>query len=171
MKVMEINNEEAYFNWLCEKINHKENFKKYGYLCSWLYNIDFYSILPNDDNRLVDGHKLRELYGIILVDKPCSMLEMLISLADRMDYILYNHREGNQISRWFWLLIENLNLESVENDDDNTKNHIIITRFLERKYSRNGSGGLFPLKYTRKNQREVEIWYQMMDYIAENFSA
>jgi hypothetical protein len=33
----------------------------------------------------------------------------------------------------------------------------------------NGTGGLFPLKMPKVNQRRVEIWYQMSAFIEENF--
>ena len=40
---------------------------------------------------------------------------------------------------------------------------------LAREYSDNGHGGLFPLKNPKKDQRKVEIWYQMTEYINENY--
>ena len=33
----------------------------------------------------------------------------------------------------------------------------------------NGTGGLFPLKRPRVNQRRVEVWYQMSEYLMENY--
>jgi hypothetical protein len=45
-----------------------------------------------------------------------------------------------------------------------------INRVLERTYKPNGEGGLFPLKNTCKNQKRVEIWYQMNSYIHENYN-
>jgi len=38
-----------------------------------------------------------------------------------------------------------------------------------RRYSKTGKGGLFPLKHPKKDQTEVEIWYQMQQYVMENF--
>lgn len=162
-------NEAVYIDWLCSTIKEEHHKAKYDNLCSWLYYQEFYAILPNDDNRVEDGLKLRETFGIQL-DKPCSMLEMLIALAERMDYILFEKHHGNRFEKWFWLFIRNLNLQSVFYDsepEENQRNLMIVKRFIERKYSRNGRGGLFPLKHTRNDQRSVEIWYQMMAYIEE----
>lgn len=162
--------EYIYLEWLCNKVNCNQNAEYYNDLVYWLYHLDFYSILPNDDNRVIDGEKLREQFGINL-DQKCSILEMLIGLADRMDYILYDPKEGNRLDKWFWVLINNLKLRPVNIDDeeeDNVKNRFIVKKFIERRYARNGEGGLFPLKRTNEDQRRVEIWYQMMAWINEN---
>ena len=67
--------------------------------------------------------------------------------------------------------MENLGLDPVDmhnsGEYDNVRNHAIIKRFLERAYNRSGRGGLFPIKRVLKDQRRVEIWYQMMDYISQ----
>jgi hypothetical protein len=45
----------------------------------------------------------------------------------------------------------------------------ILDRIIERTYQRNGVGGLFPLKRDKKDQRKVELWYQMNAYLIENY--
>lgn len=150
--------ESEYLKWLKKLIEQRES-GKYSALLNWLYEQDFYSRLPNDDNRGADGELLREEYGIQL-DRPCSMLEMLIALANRINYFLQDLGEGPKTKAYFWELIRNLELEP----DDQEHNHLVIVRFLERKYERNGKGGLFPLRHYTKDQRGVEIWYQMMSY-------
>lgn len=163
-------NEIAYLNWLYQKLGRDgPNEKEYGNLCYWLYHQNFYSILPNDDNREMDGLKLREEFGI-QIDVECSMLEMLIALAQRLDYIVYNQNYGNRVGKWFWMMIENLGFDPVDISDErnNGRNYGILRRFLERRYNHSGRGGLFPLKRPVKDQRNVEIWYQMMDYISQN---
>ena len=40
---------------------------------------------------------------------------------------------------------------------------------VERRYKRSGEGGLFPLKNAAKDQRKVEIWYQLSSYLLENY--
>ena len=44
----------------------------------------------------------------------------------------------------------------------------IVQKFLDRKYSRNGDGGLFTVNRSRYDLRSVEIWYQMCWYLDEN---
>lgn len=153
--------ENDYLKWLIKLVERREN-KKYIDLLEWLFYQNFYSILPNDDNRAADGIALRSEFGIQL-DRECSILEMLIALARRMDYYLEDLIGPPNVKNYFWRFIENLNLD-LENED---YNYLIITRFLERRYERNGNGGIFPLKRYRKDQRDVEIWYQMMAYINE----
>jgi len=140
--------------------------------------------VPNDDNRALDGVKLREQFQTELVDegffddemdfenfvqnhdfntKPCSLLEMLIALAQRMDFILLDDdRILTNVPKWFWKFIDNLGLKPTANLD---KLNLIVESFLEREYEKNGAGGLFPIPDTTKDQRRVEIWYQMMEYI------
>ena len=151
--------ENDYFRWLKSQIEQREN-HRYDDLLEWLFYQDFYSILPMDENRARDGEALRMEYGIQL-NRPCSMFEMLIALARRMNFVLQELSDPPNIKNYFWGFIENLGLDS--NDED--LNYILIRRFLERRYERNGKGGLFPLNRYTKDQRGVEIWYQMMSYV------
>ncbi len=173
-----------YFNWLCKKIERRRGeiteLKEFIYQ---LFDIEFYSLIPNDDNRAIDGIQLRDRfieaekegnYSEGLSFGPCTILEMLISLADRMDFMLYNPDLGKErCEKWFWMFIDNLKLYKYDNDDPEVSkkrklNNIIIRKFLERDYDESGKGGIFPLKHPTKDQRYVEIWYQMMSYISEN---
>ena len=137
-----------------------------------LHNMPFFSLVPNDDNRAMDGLQLRALYEEaesceIEFDNghPCTLFEMLIALAERMSYIIYNPKfeeDEYDTASCFWLLIRNLDLKV-----ESGRNTLKLTDLLERKYSPNGSGGLFPLKNPVVDQRGVEIWYQMMAYIEQ----
>jgi len=132
-----------------------------------------------------DGKKLREDYAeTIRMDMddildclvgPCTMLEMMIAVSQHMDFQLFDSNKGERVWKWFWKLIENLDLLAYTDDvlsfEDN-KCHVddVLRVLLERTYGKNGYGGLFPLRNTYgKDQRNVEIWYQMMAYIDENF--
>jgi hypothetical protein len=101
------------------------------------------------------------------LDAPCSVLEMLIALATRFAYLTFDPINGSEPKKVesFWELINNLKLSSFH-----TKNVGIINDFLERQYSSDGYGGLFPLEFPKEDQRHVEIWYQMMAYINEGLS-
>jgi len=174
-----------YFNWLCLKTVKRGEPIRFEEFISDLHKMEFYSIFPNDDNRAGDGVRLRDLFAdetntddvdAGFLSGPCSIFEMLIALADRMDFQLYDSDEGKErCERWFWLLIDNLGLHKYEWDDSKiiqkkNLNKSIIRKFLERTYTRYGKGGLFPLKYPKNDQRSVEIWYQMMNYISENYT-
>lgn len=138
--------------------------------------------IPNDDNRAVDGLRLRERFehesSLRLPDLgECKMLEFLIALAIRLNESVYDQDDPEQTSYWFWELIKNLQLDAY---DDNYPfgdifseipfdiNQVFI-RLNQRLYGSNGgAGGLFPLEDPREDQRYVEVWYQMMAWLSEN---
>lgn len=174
--------QKVYFGWLCEKIKRKNNIihqQEDKTILSWLHEKEFYGIVPNDDNRTGDGIDLREMFltetnrfqvDRFLIGRACTMLEMLIALALRMDWILFDFEaKGNDNPKWFWLLIKNLGFKPLLNDKQKKYNELILKKLLERTYPFDGKGGLFPLKRPEKDQRKVEIWYQMHYYIKENF--
>ena len=75
---------------------------------------------------------------------------------------------GNRTGQWFWNMIANLGLDSM-NDKKFDKGHAeaIVHNFLNREYKRNGEGGLFMVHHDRIDMRPVEIWYQAMWYLDE----
>jgi predicted acetyltransferase len=151
-------------------------------LLQQLHRIEFYGIVPHDDNRAADGVQLRQLFLEkegqhalpSLPDGPCTMLEMLIGLSMRLEYESMDTYWYKTPADWFWFLIGNLGLGGCEN-----KNYIasgvegyvkeVCDTFLERRYKSDGKGGLFPLKNPKKDQKKVEIWYQMSAFIMENY--
>lgn len=177
--------ENDYFNWLCENVNRRNGLDDNLILLRQLHNIEFYGIVPNDENRAVDGKNLRKVFSTVkgynddLLDliyrNPCSMFEMMIGMAHRMDYSLQDRRhQNNGIEKWFWILVDNLGLEPFYKNDKNGENKFesnkrIIEDFLERRYYENGRGGLFPLKNPKEDQTKVELWYQMEFYLQENY--
>lgn len=154
-----------YSDWLLGVIDL--DMRDYGYLKFALAQKDFYSILPEDERRESDGRALREDYGEE-VDGTCSVLEMLVALAIRMaDEIV---PEIGNAGYFFWLMVKNLGLDDMDDAEFNPEEtHYILDRFLERGYEPNGYGGLFPLEHPKKDQRNVEIWYQMQAYVIENY--
>ena len=145
-----------------------------------LYQFEFFSLIPNDDNRGMDGIELRDDFldrgggQHALPFGPCTVLEMLIGLSFRLEFETSQSKWEKTFNEWFWILIDNLELDYRSNIDiSNTEyerkieRHII--RFLERRYKSNGEGGLFPLKNPKKDQKKIEVWYQMSAYILENY--
>lgn len=73
---------------------------------------------------------------------------------------------GNRTSQWFWGMIVSLGLGGMTDaifDRDYVEE--CLTRFLNREYERNGKGGLFTVKGTRRDMRKMEIWYQLNAYL------
>ena len=171
-----------YFEWLCSFIHADQEDKSYWLLMKDLYRRVFYSIVPHDENRAGDGLDLREEYvrelmftKYIEIEGECTVLEMLIGLARRIDFEMtdpYDDTSTDRTAYWFWEMLDNLGLTAFDDESYVEYGGIvhvddIINRFLDRDYKRSGEGGLFPLHKTNKDQRQIEIWYQMAAYLAE----
>ena len=75
-----------YFDWLCDHIHIDVDDFNYWILMSILHRTEFFSLIPNDENREADGKKLRDTFSLEMdfdvegdLDGPCSILEMLIA--------------------------------------------------------------------------------------------
>ncbi len=167
--------EELYFEWLYSQIGAVKSpdpSAKYDRLMGLLYTKEFIWIVLNDDNRAEDGRALRvefiaqRHYQVIpqWFEFPCSILELLIALSRRLAF----EGEGEPRS-WFWILIENLGLGQHRDGRRYSEDgvHEILEDLIWRTYDPSGRGGLFPLRYPKEDQREVEIWYQMSAYLLE----
>lgn len=164
-----------YFDWLLEKVDFNHNgHSHYEELLRYLNSVEFTSRIPKDENRTIDGLNLRDdfmdernINGYI--EGPCSVLEMLVAFSIRIELDITGEPGEDDLSRWFWVMLKNLGL--LKYDDDNfdlEEVENIVKIFLERKYFRDGRGGLFPLFHPKTNQRETELWYQMQRYLTEH---
>lgn len=162
--------EKEYFEWLVQMVDGEED-------VDLLYELDMYDFQPiieMDKNRCADGLELRRLFGIDYgyedfdMDKDCSVLEMLVGLAVRMNDLTQEIEEDSKIDRWFWEMISNLEIPKNTNIQRAYINQKIDI-LTDRTYDFDGSGGLFPLNDPETDQRELELWYQMNQYLAENY--
>lgn len=169
------------FDWLCGIVRSMRRGKSYLILMKVLYKTQFYILIGDDMNRCSDGVQLRfeyseEVGGRCRLDisEPCSVLEMLVALARRMDYEI-SDEEYERTSLYFWEMIDNLGLL---NCDDTSYGSVrgtgtyvkeTLKRFMDRDYRYSGEGGLFPLRNPKRDQRDVSIWYQMGAYLYENY--
>lgn len=177
----DISNE--YYHWLCDFVDINNSRRSYFLLMQTLHHKQFLWSIPNDDSRANDGIMLRNRFvedmkygtdGLKLLERPCSMLEMLIALAQRMDQIMDELDNVDKTAKWFWVLLKNIGLDKFTDEryydlGGELKILSVLNDVLERNYKKNGQGGLFPLKKPAKDQRKVEIWYQMSAYILENY--
>lgn len=174
----ELNDE--YFNWMCQLVYDERYSKRLSYrkLLYLLHDIEFTYKIAMDGNRYEDGTDLRYRFGYeheyegamiseYLDDRPCSVLEMLIALAIRLEeHIMDDPDIGNRTGQWFWNMIINLGLGSMDDAKfDRNRAEKNIQRFLNRDYERNGKGGLFTVEHCRYDLRDVEIWYQACWYL------
>ena len=74
-----------------------------------------------------------------------------------------------QTRKLFWSMINNLGLNRMDDESyDSFEVEDRLDIFMNREYKPDGTGGLFKLRKTRHDLRNVEIWYQMMWYLSEN---
>ena len=175
---------DMYFEWLYELLC-KERYSEgisYRKLLIHLHRTVFIYSIPLDSNRAADGVNLRyrflndRNYGSRLreeseiddlLQKECSVLEMMVALAIRCEEnIMDDPRKGNRTTQWFWGMIVSLGLGSMT-DDRYDKETIgdILERFMNHEYERNGKGGLFTVKNCRSDLRKMEIWKQLNYYL------
>ena len=170
----------TYFEYLVNIVGRAYEYRD---LLHCLHDITFYSWIPNDDNRGSDGEHLREMFldevgphgSPSLPNRLCTVLEMLIGVAFRLEFDLVGGQYERPVSDWFWILVDNLGLERyddvvfalTEEIDAEVREKVRI--LLERRYESDGNGGLFPLKRPQKDQRKVEIWYQMSAWVIQNY--
>lgn len=162
--------DEDYFVWLVGEFieaKPRPKYRTYWQLLRRLYSTPFVWVIPNDDNRLMEGLEVRREYtrknGSLTNDPSCSVLEVLIALSRRLSF----DSEGEP-AWWFWHMLKNLEL-AVSHDDLYFENEVeeIIEVLMFRSYHPNGQGGLFPLKHAKEDQRKVELLYQSQAYILE----
>ena len=176
-----MDNRSEYYDWLMDIIKGPD---RYSRVLKDLWDIEFYSIVPNDDNRAADGVELRyyfEDYTGEHCDKrgACTVLEMMIGLAMRMeDDFLYDVTYGDRTYQWFWDMFYCLGLS--EFDDfkyDYLAVRDIVFDFLDRAIvdegGRRSVRTLFPAPTGQRSiieWNDMEIWWQMNKYILEKFS-
>jgi len=167
-----------YFSWLCSQTNtptSSNRTRTYWSLLGQLHAKPFRWRIARDENRSEDGKQLREEYldtyelepNSDEPDFPASILEVLIALSRRVSFESYGAPY-----EWFWVMIENLGLKQYT--DAGYTPHVaqevddVLENLIERTYGRDGTGGLFPLRTTRMDQRKTEIWYQSQQYLLES---
>lgn len=169
---------DMYLNWLIGIVSDDVH-TNYSYLCGYLLSREFYWSVKMDENRAEDGLNLRSIFadqtGIhVDFDGPCTVLEMMIALSVRGAEDILWDGENNWTPFIFWSMIENLKL--LEYTDDvlcdgysNPELDRKIDDFLNRNYEKNGDGSLFKLSHFPKSAKNLEIWYQMQEWICEHF--
>lgn len=167
---------DPYFDWLCMITGNRN----YIELARALHEAEFRAKLPADKNRSMDGMQLRVEFmqkhgefGSATNRHGCTMLELLISIARRMSFLMHGNRSDHRSGYYFYVLLRNLGIDKCTDENWNFVNgeffvEDAIWRVVNRQYERNGKGGLFPLRHAMEDQRGVEIWYQMHAWLGEN---
>lgn len=161
---------EEYFNWLLDFVCDSFSRMNYSELFANLYNTDFVWSIPLDENDAEHGKYLRYLFsldrvegsfGLDILDGPCNMLELLVSLSINIEHVMFDDRYGDRTSVWFWTMIENLGIKMNNNsfDEGHFNEHMRI--FMDHRYdSDGGNGGLFYVPGCKIDFKNAPIYHQ-----------
>jgi hypothetical protein len=174
----------SYIDWMCEMVSLSDTLKeKYSKLIDYIFEKPFEWPIEQDYNRAFEGSRLREVFCVafdISIDEfynrcvvksgvNVSILEVLIALGVRCHDM--SNPELAENTSWFMVFLKNLGLDCYDDSNFYVKDiDNILEKFVNRKYDKDGNGGLFPLKNTKKDQRSIELWYQMCFYLGENYA-
>ena len=169
--------DELYFKWLYRQVADPEIESQeltFWKILRVLYTTEFVSLVSFDENRISDAKDLRKEFvdseGLEGVDPEwielgCSLLELMVGLSRRLAF------EGDgRPHYWFWMhLMVNLGLDRFNDSRRFRKTSVdyILDDLIQRRYGSDGHGGFFPLQNPQKDQRRVELWYQLNAYLNE----
>lgn len=164
-----------YFKWLYD-ISMKSNPRYYA-LIKCLDEITFQPRMYLDENRAEDGVEIRYSFGyenhipqaVIaneLDTRPCSVLELMVALALRMDGIVSEYDES-MTPLYFNKMLDSLQLKQFTNDNFNSEDvKERVENFMNGDYAPDGDGGLFYIDPPPGDMRDMEIWEQAMWFLS-----
>src|SRR3954469_19084960 len=171
---------EDYLSWLEAQLRDESGNldKTYWDLLNLMFEKKFIWLVPMDDNRIQDGRDLRVEFttssvprfrkdstAVLLEMAPISFLEVLIALSRKLAFTA-----GGTAPGWAWQLLNNLELHRMYDPltpQKRNRAEEILDTVIQRKYLPNGEGGFFPLAWPEEDMTQVELWYQLNDYVSE----
>lgn len=170
----------AYRNWLFRRYGFTAEYKQ---LFDQLYDTIFEWVLDEDEHRASDGRQLRRLFedqsGLACREQwftwDASVLEVLGALADDFGDCAGSWEHDYDPSEGMWLMLHNLKLDAFTDEiyfsewtETHKKVSRILLKWMRRRYSKRGFGGLFTTKKRDLDMRNISLWYQLNGYILEN---
>lgn len=174
---------EQYYDWLYKIVCGEWEPRNLSFhrLLMYLFNRDYIPACEMDVCRATDGINLRYRFAsennipygkidAVFQGVPCSMLEMMVALAIRIEeHIMEDRSMGNRVGQWFWSMVVSLGLAAMDDTRfSKERAEPILARFMDRDYQPNGAGGLFTITRTSIDMRTIDIWYQLMSWLNEN---
>ena len=168
---------DKYLLWLMESVGLAKGSRHsfYFLLCRKLYKTPFLWLTSCDEDRAKDGMQLRMFFaeegGEVVVNGPVSILEVLVAFSMRIDEWLSGGENG--ANAWFMTMLHNLGLDGFTDDEmlDPTSSDEVdlrLEKWVQRQYSFDGTGGIFPLRDPPGDQRCYDLEYQLQLYLKEN---
>lgn len=160
-------NSEGYFDWLYHETFPNENYYE---LAQAMHRVEFTYSIRMDSNRAADGVSMRNAYlyehgvpGETPDDDPCSFLEMFAGLTKKMAMLLDKSMHETSMH-----LLRNIDLASYTDQHFRVMEVLeVLDMIMDREYQYSGLGGFFPLNDPPTDQRDVELLYQLNQYIIE----
>lgn len=172
-------NDVKYYEWLCTSVGaNRPPYTNYLMLLQTLHKKNYIWFVPMDANRYSDGFHLRLKFAdqndyVIPTTGDdtlysCSVLEVLLALSIRIDSEITGEPGLVYPEKWFWVMMENMGLTRYDDEhfDANEVNRIVDI-WLERRFGSDGMGSPFPLQHPFEDQRQIELWQQMQNYVNE----
>lgn len=171
-----------YGDWLVRRVGFQR--KGYGRLMDLMHLTPFRYTVERDKNRAEDGKYLRaefcKEYGLYPeylelgrdIDHGASVLEVLVALACRLDSEYIGDPGIGHPDEIFWEFLCNLGLDIPRARDAHFRTQYcydILMFWMDRRYNRRGEGGIFPMRKSRYNQRNRELWDQAMEWVSERY--
>ena len=162
--------EERYFRWLLKFIGNgfcRKN--SYFELLKYLFNVEYYWYIPMDENRAVDGVDLRHRFvtecdedleaSYTLLSGPANVLEVLVALSIKMEYIVRGSIELSKSGQWFWGMIKSLGIFDCY---DGCFDEEEVEYFLGEWFNPASRISIFP-------EKSGELWSQAMEFLSDKF--
>lgn len=182
-----------YFHWLVSQVGMDDlgrpGNSSYLTLAQLLHEMEYYWANELNENRAKDGIRLRHIwfdainneadalgvgrpmFPLDSLSGPCSVLEMLIGLAMRIESdIMQDDRRGNQAPLWFWRILANLDI-AYDDAHLGWDQSIVIREIMTDMMD--GRIMLFPVRAKKAPDgrlvHDLDIWWQAQLWLAENY--
>ncbi len=172
---------EHYYEWIVGFLGvRKRKYTHYKKLLRLLWDIPYTWIIPDDENRYLDGYGLRSrfCFEMDMTDRQyrefytectrrVSVLEVLAAFSRRtVDKFTMSSFYG----AFFWMIfIDNLGLTDCR-DDNFDENYVteVINRWLEMDFGPNGEGSLVNFQSDEIDISVTDLWTAMNYYMREH---
>lgn len=174
---------DEYFEWIYERVMDTleysrllDHLNEILYLPEWRVGDE--RIRQMDQNRIGDAISLRYDFAYengyskmvidsVFPDNACTVLELMAALAIRCETDIMDDPDyGDRTHIWFKYMLTSLGLIDQTNDFYDEDYVIdVIQVFMERRYSREGAGGLFYVPDSEQDMRDLDLWYQMHAFL------